>query len=170
VLEHPRPQGHLDLEQHLAAELAVGSALVIVDDVVGSCCEEAQGQENPYEDPGGTSLGMGGHDGMMGRRHYACQTPLPMVCPSPARRIDLHGLTPEDALRRLEQELHAARVRGERELLLITGRGWGNREQKPILRGRVEAWLRGPGGQRYGFRSLERASRGGALRVFLMGR
>jgi len=93
-----------------------------------------------------------------------------MASPASPRRIDLHGLSPDEALRRLEQELHAARIRGERELLVITGRGWGNREQKPVLRGRVEAWLGGPGGRRFGFQRLERASKGGALRVFLEGR
>ena len=93
-----------------------------------------------------------------------------MSPPHPTRQIDLHGLAPADALRRLEQELHTAKVRGESELFVITGRGWGNREQKPILRGQIEAWLRGPGGQRFGVQRLEVASKGGALRVFLQGR
>ena len=81
--------------------------------------------------------------------------------------VDLHGLRPEQALRRLAQELHAARVRGEEELLVITGRGWGNAEQKPVLRRRVEEWLRGPEGRRLGVREACVTSKGGALRVLL---
>ena len=35
--------------------------------------------------------------------------------------VDLHGLRPDAALRRIEQELHAARVRGAGRIRLITG-------------------------------------------------
>jgi len=87
--------------------------------------------------------------------------------PSPAHQVDLHGLAPEGALRRLEQELHAARVRGVAELLVITGRGWGNREQKPLLRNQVETWLKGPRGRGFGVQRIEIVNKGGALRVFL---
>lgn len=79
--------------------------------------------------------------------------------------VDLHGLRPEAALRRVEQELHAARVRGHDRIRLITGRGWGNARQEPILRKRVEAWLRGPGGRRAGARGVEVSCKGGALDV-----
>jgi DNA-nicking Smr family endonuclease len=81
--------------------------------------------------------------------------------------IDLHGLAPDAALRRLAQGLHAARVRGEGEVLVITGRGWGNAAQKPILRGHVERWLDGQDGQRAGALGHERRNRGGALLVRL---
>lgn len=81
--------------------------------------------------------------------------------------IDLHGLRPEAAERRLGQELHAARVRGTREILVITGRGFGNRAQEPILRRRLEAWLRGQHGKRLGVAAVTVESRGGALRVRL---
>ena len=40
--------------------------------------------------------------------------------------VDLHGLTVERALRRVAQALHAARVRGRKRLLVVTGAGWGN--------------------------------------------
>jgi len=85
----------------------------------------------------------------------------------PDHEVDLHGLPPEQALRRLAQELHAARVRGARSVLVITGRGWGNLAQKPILRGIVEAWLRGPEAQRLGVRSSRVVAKGGALDVAL---
>jgi DNA-nicking Smr family endonuclease len=78
-------------------------------------------------------------------------------------------MSPERALRRLSQELHACRVAGLSELRVITGRGWGNRAREPILRGRVEAWLRGPEGSARGVRGLRRVARGGALEVRLAG-
>jgi DNA-nicking Smr family endonuclease len=82
-------------------------------------------------------------------------------------QIDLHGLSPEGALRRLEQELHASRVRGRERVLVITGRGLGNKKGKPVLRGYVETWLAGPAGRRLGVRGFRRESRGGALEVEL---
>lgn len=85
------------------------------------------------------------------------------------RPIDLHGHSPESALRLLGQELHSARVRGETEVLVITGRGIGNRSGQPILRGHVEEWLRGQGGERYGVVRFTRSRDGGSLRVELTG-
>lgn len=85
----------------------------------------------------------------------------------PPPEIDLHTLAPTAALRRLAQELHACRLRGSGEVLVITGRGWGNREQLPILRGKVETWLRGEPGQRAGVLGFEQRARGGALLVRL---
>lgn len=81
--------------------------------------------------------------------------------------VDLHGLTVERALRRVAQELHAARVRGRTRLLLVTGAGWGNPDQKPVLRPRVEAWLRGPEGRAAGVKDVRRAHKDGALEVLL---
>jgi DNA-nicking Smr family endonuclease len=83
------------------------------------------------------------------------------------REVDLHGLRPELALRRLRQELHAARIRGEIELLAITGRGWGNLEQKPVLRGKLEAWMATPEAKTAGVRRWEVVAKGGALLLFL---
>lgn len=81
--------------------------------------------------------------------------------------VDLHGARPEEALRRLARALHTARMRRASELLVITGRGLGNATQKPVLRNRVEEWLRGPEGKRAGARGFTRQAKGGALLVRL---
>lgn len=85
----------------------------------------------------------------------------------PEFQIDLHGRRPEDALRHLERELHAARVRRLPQVLVLPGRGASGRSGKPILRGMVEEWLRGEAARRLGVRGFERRSRGGALLVRL---
>jgi len=93
---------------------------------------------------------------------------MPATDPSePDLEVDLHGLRPEEAMRRLSQGLHAARVRRARRIVVVTGRGMGNAKQQPILRGRVEAWLKGPEGRRAGVQGFERTARGGALLVRL---
>ena len=81
--------------------------------------------------------------------------------------VDLHGLRPDQALRRVAQELHALRVRGGTSLLVVTGRGWGNLAQKPVLLPKVEAWLVGPEGRRLGVKRVAVTAKGGALEVFL---
>ncbi len=85
----------------------------------------------------------------------------------PDHEVDLHGLRPEQALRRLAQELHALRVSGATRIRIITGRGWGNLEQKPILRGHVETWLRGAEAARFRVVRFEVAAKGGALDLTL---
>ena len=87
--------------------------------------------------------------------------------PDETETVDLHGLTVEQALRRVRQALHAARVRGWRRLLVVTGAGWGNPDQRPVLRPRIEAWLRGPEGRSAGVKDVRRVHRGGALDVLL---
>jgi DNA-nicking Smr family endonuclease len=86
---------------------------------------------------------------------------------TPPESVDLHGKPPEQALRALAQALHAARVRRADSLHVITGRGWGNLAQEPILRRRVEAWLKGPDGRRLGVRAVRVTAKGGALDVDL---
>ncbi|MFT5288694.1 MAG: DNA-nicking Smr family endonuclease [Planctomycetota bacterium] len=88
--------------------------------------------------------------------------------PPPAdSSVDLHGLRPEDAQRRLERELHSARVRGHSTLLVITGRGLGNERLEPVLRQRISVWLRGPEGRARGVKDVVVEAKGGALRVRL---
>ena len=70
-------------------------------------------------------------------------------------------------MRRLSQALHGARVRGARGLLVITGRGIGTRDGKPVLRTHVEDWLRSPEARALGIRGHRRVSKGGALEVTL---
>ncbi len=79
--------------------------------------------------------------------------------------VDLHRLRADEAVRRLQRELHACRVRGVEKLLAITGRGFGNRRQEPVLRGKVEEWLRTPEARRLGVRGVQRVHRGGALEI-----
>ena len=81
--------------------------------------------------------------------------------------IDLHRLTTAQAERRLTQELHACRIRGVSRVVVITGRGYGNPSQSPILRTHVEAWLSGTEARRLGVRSFRRVHREGALEVEL---
>ena len=73
------------------------------------------------------------------------------------------------ALRRVAQALHAARVRGRTRILVITGAGWGNATQQPILRDKVETWLRGAEARTLGVKDVQRVHRGGALDVRLRG-
>jgi DNA-nicking Smr family endonuclease len=79
----------------------------------------------------------------------------------------LHGLTPAQALRRLRAEVHTCRVRGDGALVVITGQGFGNKLQQPVLRTQVEAWLDGPEAKALGVLSWTRVHRGGALEVQL---
>lgn len=81
-------------------------------------------------------------------------------------RVDLHGLRPEQALRALSRFLHEMRMRGEPHVLVIAGRGWGNREQGPVLLARVEQWL-GQEAKRHGVMAFERVHKDGALRLRL---
>jgi DNA-nicking Smr family endonuclease len=81
--------------------------------------------------------------------------------------VDLHGLSVERALRRVMQELHAARVRRLSRMLVITGAGWGNPDRRPVLREGVERWLRSPEARSLGVLDVQRVHKGGALDVRL---
>lgn len=83
-------------------------------------------------------------------------------------QIDLHRLIWANAERALRRALHAARVRGEAHLIVITGLGLGNAAQQPVLRGHVEAWLRSEEARRLGVLGFRRVSRGGALELALL--
>jgi DNA-nicking Smr family endonuclease len=81
------------------------------------------------------------------------------------REIDLHRLTTAQAERRAFQELHASRLRRESGLILVTGRGYGNRTQEPILRKHLQQWLKGPEAIQLGVLDVQVTSKGGALLV-----
>lgn len=87
--------------------------------------------------------------------------------PSPVAQVDLHGCTREEALRKLERELHAARVRRVADLLVITGAGHGSRTGEAVLRDAVEGFLRGSRAREIGVLSFQRTHREGALVVRL---
>lgn len=60
------------------------------------------------------------------------------------QRLDLHGLTLKEAERAMDRLLREAVARGQRGLLVITGKGQrGNEEPPPIFerRGVLRAWL-----------------------------
>ncbi len=56
--------------------------------------------------------------------------------------LDLHGLTTLEARHELTEFLHMATEAGLRCLLIIHGKGYGSEGQEPILKRRVNYWLR----------------------------
>ena len=84
---------------------------------------------------------------------------------NPLPTLDLHRMPAAEATRALARELHAARVRGQARMVAITGRGFGNRLQEPILRTKVEAWLASDAAKLLGVRGFRRVHRGGAFEI-----
>ncbi len=82
--------------------------------------------------------------------------------------IDLHGLTRDEALASLGSFISGAYKRGQRAVLVITGKGL-NSPEEPVLRGAVIGWLRDKGkGTVAEFSPAPRQmGGGGALVVFL---
>lgn len=56
--------------------------------------------------------------------------------------IDLHGLTVSEAKDTLLTFLHEARGRGWRCVRVVHGKGHGSRGRQPVLKGKVNHWLR----------------------------
>ena len=56
--------------------------------------------------------------------------------------LDLHGLRSDEARELLAQFLTAAARRGHRCLHVTHGKGWRSRNNEPVLRPKVAAWLR----------------------------
>lgn len=59
-------------------------------------------------------------------------------------QLDLHGLTREEALEALPRFLRAARQKGQKAALVITGKGY-NSPGEPVLQQAVASWLRDAG-------------------------
>jgi DNA-nicking Smr family endonuclease len=59
----------------------------------------------------------------------------------PEARLDLHGLTRDEALRAAEQLVQRSRGEGRRVMLVIHGRGHGSEGGEAVLRPALQAWL-----------------------------
>ncbi len=55
--------------------------------------------------------------------------------------LDLHGLTAEEAKKKLKRFLIQCRQNGERCVLIITGRGLGSPDKIPVLRSSFPGWV-----------------------------
>lgn len=55
--------------------------------------------------------------------------------------VDLHGLTREEARAAVDQFVAQSRTAGRRCVLIIHGRGQHSKDQLPVLKERVKAWL-----------------------------
>jgi DNA-nicking Smr family endonuclease len=56
--------------------------------------------------------------------------------------LDLHGLTTTQARRALVAFLHQCRLRGERCVRIIHGKGYNSPNRRPILKSGLNVWLR----------------------------
>ena len=56
--------------------------------------------------------------------------------------LDLHGLTTTQAKRDLVIFLHQCRLRGERCVRIIHGKGYNSPNRRAILKSRLNVWLR----------------------------
>jgi DNA-nicking Smr family endonuclease len=82
--------------------------------------------------------------------------------------LDLHGLTREEALESLKHFISGAYNRGQKAVLVITGKG-NNSPGEPVLQGAVVSWLRENGKTMVAEFSPapQQMGGGGALVVFL---
>lgn len=89
---------------------------------------------------------------------FSDEIPEPAAAPRPVNRLrqvrrggiridlqlDLHGLTRDEAVEALERFIRGAYNRGQKGVLVITGKG-NNSPGEPVLRGAVATWLRDVG-------------------------
>ncbi len=57
-------------------------------------------------------------------------------------RLDLHGMTVDLARQTLATFLHAAHASGKRCAIIIHGKGHGSFQKRPVLKGKLNLWLR----------------------------
>lgn len=81
--------------------------------------------------------------------------------------LDLHRRTWAEAERLVRHALHTWRRQGVERAVIVTGRGYGNARQEPVLRTKVERWLEAPEARGLGVKSWRRVARDGALEVLL---
>ncbi len=63
---------------------------------------------------------------------------------SVSHQLDLHGLTREEAMEALPRFLHSAQQKGQKAVLVITGKG-NHSPEEPVLHQAVASWLRDAG-------------------------
>ncbi len=57
-------------------------------------------------------------------------------------QLDLHGLTIPEARHALAGFLHTSQARGAQCVVIIHGKGYGSQHKQPILKNKVNGWLR----------------------------
>ena len=83
--------------------------------------------------------------------------------------LDLHGLTRDEARGAVERFVQESRVQGRRCVLLVHGRGLGSRDQVPVLKNALVAWLsRGRLGRRVLAFCTARPVDGGAGALYVL--
>jgi DNA-nicking Smr family endonuclease len=84
-------------------------------------------------------------------------------------RVDLHGLTAQQARAQVEVFLRTMRARGERCVLVIHGKGEHSPHGAGILRGEIAAWLsQGPASEHVAAFATAVVSDGGAGAVYVL--
>lgn len=56
-------------------------------------------------------------------------------------RLDLHGMTVQEAKDAVARFLNGCRSRGLRSVLIIHGKGLGSHQKRPVLKGKLNLWL-----------------------------
>ena len=57
-------------------------------------------------------------------------------------QLDLHRMTSEKARKEVAEFLALCKARGKRCVRIIHGKGLGSAEKKPVLKGKIDIWLR----------------------------
>ena len=62
--------------------------------------------------------------------------------PGIEKELDLHGLTVDEARTALASFLHNCKAQGIRCARIIHGKGHSSHQQRPVLKGKINSWLR----------------------------
>ena len=83
--------------------------------------------------------------------------------------LDLHGMRREEARQRVAEFVERSRVEGKRCVLIVHGRGLGSKDNIPVLKEKLTAWLtRGAIGRRVLAFTSARPWDGGAGAVYVL--